>query len=210
MRVLMVSATVHVYSQEIHAEKGVDTMGTILRVIEGLGFLGALWLFLLAFVLHEAEEWNITGFEHRNFVGLPLAATEKSARVWIVFICAVGLVWCAVATVSGSPTIAAFVFLPAIAMALGNALQHVYWSFYFRQYAPGIITAVVLLIPLGTYVIATAVHKGYVPMWYVAVWGVLIGFVLVQTVRAGNTMTPFVRAVYKIGNGLSEKLAKSS
>jgi hypothetical protein len=185
-------------------------MGTILSVLENLNFLSALWLFLLAFVLHEAEEWNITRFEHRNFVGLPPAATEKSARMWIVFICAVGLVWCAVATVFGSPTIAAFVFLPAIAMAMGNALQHVYWSAYFRQYAPGIITAVVLLIPLGTYVIATAVQRGYVPIWYVAVWGALIGFVLVQTVRAGNTMTPFVRAVYKIGFGLSERLARLS
>jgi hypothetical protein len=185
-------------------------MGTILSVLENLGFLGALWLFLLVFVLHEAEEWNITRFEHRNFVGLPSAATAKSARMWIVFICAVGLIWCAVATVSGSPTIAAWVFLPAVIVALGNALQHVYWSAYFRQYAPGVITAVVLLIPLGTYVIATALRKGYVPMWYVAVWGVFIGLVLVQTVRAGNTMTPFVRAVYKIGNGLSDRLARLS
>jgi hypothetical protein len=181
-------------------------MSHVLTALEQIGFQGTWWLFLFAFVLHEAEEWNISKFEHRNFEGLPSAATDRSARMWIAFISVVGLIWCAVATLPGNPTIAAWVILPAIAIALQNALQHVYWSFYFRQYAPGVITSVLLLIPLGCYVIARAVQQGYVPIWYAAVLAVLPVLGLAQTVKAGNKMTPLIRAINNIGITLSERI----
>lgn len=174
--------------------------------IEHLDFLSLLWLFLIFFVIHEAEEWNISEFERRNFVGVPSTVTKKNARMWIGIICVVGFVWCAAATLSGNPTVAAYVFLPAIALVLGNALQHVFWTFYFRQYSPGLITAVLLLIPLGGYLVARAVQQGYAPLWYVAAWVVPIVLLVVHTVRAGNEMTPPIRAVYYLGNWLAEKL----
>jgi hypothetical protein len=181
-------------------------MSNILTALEQLNFLNALWLFFLVFVLHEVEEWNIDQFEHRNFVGLPPAATDRSARMWIAFVSLVGLIWCAVSTLPGNPTIAAWVFIPAVAVMLQNALQHVYWSFYFKQYAPGIITSALLLIPLGCYIIVGAVQQGYAPFWYVAVCAVLVVVGLAQTMRAGNKMTPLVRAINIIGIRLSEKI----
>jgi hypothetical protein len=139
---------------------------------------------------------------------VPPTATGRSARMWIAFICAVGLIWCAAATLSGIPTVAAWVFLPAIVFMLSNALQHVYWSLYFKQYAPGVITAVALLIPIGGTVAAWAVWQGYVPVWYVAVLAGLGVWTLIHTVRAGNRMSPIIRAVYALGFRLSEKLPK--
>lgn len=182
-------------------------MGDVLAALENLDFTSVLWLFPLAFGLHEAEEWNITRWEHRHFVSMPRTATDKSARTWIVFISIVGFAWCAVATLPGNPMVAAFVFLPAIALVLLNAFQHVYWLLYFRQYAPGIVTSIVLLIPTGFYLAARAVQQGYVPIWYVAVWAVPVVVGLVQTVRAGNQVTPLVRAVYNLGFWLSEKMS---
>jgi hypothetical protein len=181
-------------------------MSTILTTLEYLDLLGMAWLFIIAFVLHEVEEWNITEFEHRNFVGLPPTATKRNARMWIGIICVVGFVWCAAATWPGNPVIAAYVFLPAVALALGNALQHVFWTFYFRQYAPGLITAVLLLIPLGGSMLTWAVQQGYAPIWYVAVLVVPMLFPLIQSVRAGPEMTPPIRAVYNLGNWLADKL----
>jgi len=178
----------------------------IVVALEQLNFLNMLWLFFFVFVLHEVEEWNIDKFEHQHFVDLPPAATDRSARMWIAFVSLVGLIWCAVATVSGNPIIAAWIMLPAIAIMLQNTLQHIYWSFYFRQYAPGVITAALLLIPLGCYVIARAVEQGYAPTWYAAVWAVLIVVGFAQTVWAGNKMTPLVRAINNIGIGLSERI----
>jgi hypothetical protein len=135
------------------------TMSDIVTIFKQIDFLSMVWLFFIAFVIHEAEEWNITDFELRNFVGVPATVTRKNARMWIGIICGVGLVWCAAATWRGNPTLAAYVFLPAVALALGNALQHVFWTFYFRQYAPGVISAVVLLIPLGGTLAARAVQQ---------------------------------------------------
>jgi hypothetical protein len=185
-----------------------DEMSNILTALEALGFLNTLWLFLLAFVLHELEEWHITEFERRNFVEVPPTATGRSARMWIGFICTVGLIWCAAATLPGIPSVAAWVFLPAIALTLLNALQHAYWSLYFKQYAPGVITAMVLLMPIGGYVAAWALRQEYAPLWYAAALAGLIVGGVIHTVRAGNKMTPSIRAVYNLGFMLSEKLPK--
>jgi hypothetical protein len=182
-------------------------MSTILTVLETLDFTSVLWLLPLAFALHEAEEWNITRWEHRHFVGMPPNATDKSARAWIAFVSAVGFVWCAVAALPGNPTVAAFVFLPAIAFVLMNAFQHVYWTLRFRQYVPGIVTSVVLLIPTGLYLAVRAVQQGYAPIWYAAVWAVPIVAVLVQTVRAGDRVTAVVRTVYNVGSWLVERIS---
>jgi hypothetical protein len=184
-------------------------MEDILTTLERLDFLSVLWLFPVAFALHEIEEWNIMKWYRRNYADLP-PATDRSARTWIVFVSLVGFVWCAVAVLPTSPTVAVFVLLPAIGIALQNALQHVYWLFYFRQYAPGIVTSVLLLIPIGVYIVVRAVRQGYAPIWYVAIWAALILPGLVQTVRAGNQMTPPMRAIHNLGIRLAEKVFKSS
>jgi hypothetical protein len=183
-------------------------MSNILAALENLDFLSVLWLFPIAFALHEAEEWNIMKWYHRNYANLP-PATDRGARTWIVFISLVGFAWIAVAVLPGSPSVAAFVSLPAIALAIQNALQHIYWLFYFKQYAPGVVTSVLLVIPIGGYIFARAVQQGYTPVWYVALWAVLVVPGLVQTVRAGNEMTPPIRAIHNLGIKLSEMIFKS-
>jgi len=181
-------------------------MSNIMTALGQISFLNLLWLFFFKFVLHELEEWNIDRFEHQHFEGLPSAATDRSARMWIAFVVLVGLIWCTAATLPGDPTLAAWIFLPAIAILLQNALQHVYWSYYFRGYSPGVITSVLLLIPFGCYLVARAIGQGYVPAWYAAVLAafVLLGFA--QTVRAGNRMTPLIRAINNVGIWISDRI----
>lgn len=169
-------------------------MNDILALFDNLGFLSALWLFAIAFALHEAEEWNIVDWYHRNWVDLP-PITHKDARAWLVFISIVGFVLCAAATLPGNPAIAAWTLFPAIALVFQNALQHVYWLFYFREYAPGIITSVLLLIPLGSYLAARAIQRNYIPVWYVVVLAILIIPGVVQTIKAGNVLIPQNRAM---------------
>ncbi len=103
------------------------------------------------------------------------------------------------ATLPGNPVLAAYVFLPAIAVATQNALQHVYWLFYFKQYAPGIITSAVCLIPLGVYLVLRAVLQSYVSFWYVGILMLLLIPGLVQTVQAKNRMTKQIRAIHHLG-----------
>ncbi len=181
-------------------------MNNILSVLAGLGFLPLLWLFFFIFILHELEEWNIDRFERRNFTGLPAAATDKSARLWIACVILIGLVWILAAALPGRPAIAAWIFLPAVAILVQNALQHIYWSLYFRQYAPGAVTSVLLLIPLGLFIFLQALQRGYIPAWYAAIWAAFILAGSVQTVLSGRRMTPPIRAINTIGIFLAERL----
>jgi hypothetical protein len=180
-------------------------MANVFDALGRIDFLAVLWLFPIAFALHEAEEWNIVAWERRTFEGVE-HATDRGARTWLVFITLIYFLWCGAATLPGNPALAAFVFLPAVAIAVQNALQHVYWSFHFRQYAPGVVTSVLLLIPTGGYVVARAVRQGHAPVWYAALWVVLILLGLVQTIRAGNQMASPVRAIHSLGNKLSEMI----
>ncbi|SRR6266567_7318237 len=92
-----------------------------------MSFLTAIWLLPVALLLHEAEEWNILRWEQRNFVNLP-AKTNAGVRTFLVFFTLFGFLWTALA-----------------AGAFLNALQHLFYTLYFRQYTPGVITSVVCI-----------------------------------------------------------------
>jgi hypothetical protein len=91
---------------------------------------------------------------------------------------------------------------------LQNAIQHIYWLIYFKRYAPGVITSILMVIPFGSYLIARALQEGFVPVLYAAVYAVFILAGTVQTVRAGANMTALIRAINNIGIWLSDRLSK--
>ena len=172
-------------------------MINIFAAITRIDFLVCLWIFAIAYALHELEEWNILRWYQKNYIDMP-PSTDRTVRMWIVFFILIVFVWCAVATLSGNPVYAAYAFLPTIAVAMQNALQHVYWLFYFKQYAPGVVTSVVLLIPLGLYVTLQAVLQNYVPYWYVSILALAMLPGLFQTVKAKNKMTSQIRSIHNL------------
>jgi hypothetical protein len=178
-------------------------------MLPGLDLITALWLFPIATALHELEEWNIVRWYEQNFVDLP-RLTDKGARAWIVFSSVVGFVWTGIAVLFGNPTVAAFVLLLAFALMLQNALQHIFYLIYFRKYALGVVTSVLLLIPAISYLVVKAIQEGHVPAWYAAVLVVLLIPNLVQTIRAGNTMLPSMHAVHRFGDALAKRLKRPS
>ncbi len=170
-----------------------------------MSFLTAIWLLPIALALHEAEEWNILRWEQHNFVNLP-AKTHASVRVFLVFFTLLGFLWTALAALPNNPRIAAFVLLPFAAGAFLNALQHLFYTMYFRQYAPGVITSAVLLLPISGYLTARAIEENVVPVVYVVVLGILAILGLIQTMKAGNAFIPAFRAISHVGMALSKWL----
>jgi hypothetical protein len=181
-------------------------MDTGINGLANLGFISWIWVFLLFTAIHELEEWNINAFERRHFTDVPEYATSRSARGVIVFVCLAGLIWSSAAAVSGDPTTAAWILLPAVFFMIMNAVQHVYWSVLSRSFMPGIFSAVFLIIPSGAYMILRAVGPEKVPAWYAAVWTVIFTAVWIHTARAGRRMTLFIRGVYRIGYWISERI----
>ena len=172
-------------------------MKRLAEMLSRMEFQKVVWLLAIAFALHEAEEWNIMAWYNQYYADPP---QMSNAVTWfaLALISAVGLVWTFLATRPKNQKITAFVilFFPA-AGALQNAIQHIYWTFLFGAYAPGVITSVLLLIPLTVYLAARAIRERLVPRWYVAVLLVLIVPALITTVRAGNTVTPQIRTVHE-------------
>ena len=168
-------------------------------------FLTAIWLLPFALALHEAEEWNILRWERRNFVNLP-AKTHASVRTFLVFFTLFGFLWTALAALPSNPKIAAFLFLPFAAGAFLNALQHLFYMMYFRQYAPGVITSVVLYLPIVSYLTVRAIEENLVPVAYVVTLVILTILGLIQTVKAGNIATRPFRAISHIGMVLAKWL----
>lgn len=76
-------------------------------------------------------------------------------------------------------------------------------TLYFRQYAPGVITSVVLYLPIVGYLTARAIEENLVPVAYVVVLVLLVIIGLIQTMKAGNTFTPAFRAISQVGMALA-------
>jgi len=170
-----------------------------------MSFLTAIWLFPVALALHEAEEWNILPWQQRNFVNLP-AKTTTSVRTVLVFVTLLGLLWTSLAALPKNPTIAAFAFLPFAAIGFLNALQHLFYTLYFREYAPGVITSALLLLPISVYLAARAIQEDLVPVVYIVAIGMVAMLGLIQTMKAGNTFIPAFRAISHFGMALSKWL----
>jgi hypothetical protein len=181
-------------------------MENLANVLSRLSFGQMLWLFVGVFMIHELEEWNIADFERRHFVGLPEWHTPLNARMWILVICAVATVWCALATMPGNPGIAAYVFLPALLLAAGNAVQHLIWTLRFRQYAPGLGTGALLVLPLSIYAVLRALGRHHVSLLYVGALVAVVALVLVRTVTEGNNAPKMVNVIYRAGDRLAHLL----
>lgn len=170
--------------------------------VNKFSFSALIWLFPLALALHEAEEWYIIGWYERNFVDLP-PKTDASTRTFLVFMSLLGFVWTGLALLFPDPRAGAFLLSLLAMVVLLNALQHLYWLWAFRAYAPGVITSLLFLIPLMVHFGRVALEQALLPMWYVLVLLGLVLLGLVQTVRAGNRMTASFRAMSRFGRYLA-------
>lgn len=155
--------------------------------------------------LHEVEEWNILNWEQRNFANLP-AKTNTSVRTFLVFLTLFGFLWTALAAWPNNLKFAAYMILALAAGAFLNTLQHLFYTMYFRQYAPGVITSVVLYLPISGYLVAKAIAENLVPVGYVVGLGILAILGLIQTIKAGNTFISLFRSISRLGVALSKML----
>ena len=171
-----------------------------------MDFRTLIWLLPVALALHEAEEWNIHGWYQRNFVDLPAGRTKTTIRFFLVFLSIVGFIWTGTAALWGKPSSTAIILLPLVALIAQNVIQHIYWHFYFGQYAPGILTAVLVLGPLVAYFVFVSLAQGLVPEWYVILLGALMLPGLVETIRARNRLTQAIVVIHKFSRTAVKRL----
>lgn len=110
-----------------------------------------LWLPLFAASLHIFEEFVWPG----DFAGWyrrfdPPAAASITTR-FLVIMNGILIILCAAAPLFGGTEQGVALWLAASAVCAGNALWHCFAAWKTRRYAPGVVTGVLLYLPLAVF-----------------------------------------------------------
>jgi hypothetical protein len=158
-----------------------------------LDFRKAIWLAPVVWTLHEAEEWNINAFESTHFADPGHFGLIDHSVLWIglAMVALYGIMWTALTAWPKNAKFAAFLTLPFfVYFSFGNVLQHIYYSFFFRGYTPGVATAVLLVGPIVVGLTVKATRGKLIPWWYAALLYLLVVPTVVSTVSASHHNPP--------------------
>jgi hypothetical protein len=151
----------------------------------------SLWLVAAAMVVHELEEWNIAAWGARNFTN-HTGISNYAIWIGLFIISAVLVIWIYCATRFESPLAISLIALPAVALvAAGNAFQHVTWTILFSEYAPGVVSAVVLVLPASVLSMWRMFQVSRMLLVPIGACAALWIAASVQIIEAGNVMQPF-------------------
>lgn len=170
-----------------------------------IDFMILIWLMPTTLLFHEAEEWNIMGWYKRNF-NMPADKSSRSTRFFLVFITLVCFIWTGIAFLTGKPVIAAYIILPFIVIIFQNVLQHFFWLYYFKEYAPGVITSTFLVLPALIIIIASAMMHQYINGIYIIILLVLALPGFFGTIKAGNNLPSSFSAINRFSNFMVNRL----
>jgi hypothetical protein len=126
-----------------------------------LSFERAQWAFPVVVTLHNLEEavW-LPGFWRNRSWHLPIGSTEFRIAAGLVALFAYLLTYFSVR--DGKKSVGAYGMAIFSAIMLLNAIWHVAVSAYEQAYAPGVATAVFLILPVTTYLLKRALREGYI------------------------------------------------
>lgn len=150
----------------------------------------AVWLLPCALALHEAEEWNIVPWFHAYF-SPPTPLTDRAAHLGLLVVGLTGFLATGLAMLLPTLRAALLVLLPLFGfVAFGNALQHTFWWLYLGTYAPGVVTALLAVIPATLYVSRRAYTEGEVSGRLVVAALALGAVPLASAIMLGGRLLP--------------------
>lgn len=166
----------------------------MVELLSSLELKTIYWLIPVVQLIHELEEWNILKWYKNNFEDIP-ASTNFSTRFWIILFSLFAYVWVTICFFIQNLFISALLISLVLIITTLNSLQHIYWQILFKKYAPGVVTSILLVLPLNLYVTYRIVHQDLVPAWLLLIISFPILPGIIQTFRAKNKMTKVIRVV---------------
>jgi len=172
-----------------------------------LTFRQAVWLAPAALAIHEVEEWNIGSWFKQHFVdpGYFGLMTRESLWLGLVLTVVVGVVWTALACLPRNQKLVAYLSLPFVMNvgAFPGVAQHVFFLISFDAYAPGVITALAVQLPVTVFLAAKAMRDRLVPWWYLAL---CVGIGLppfLSIIQSGNHVAPHLQRAHLMGTRIA-------
>jgi hypothetical protein len=178
----------------------------VLSFLNAIDFRYLIWLFPFILLFHELEEWNILKWYKENYEDLP-NFTNLSIRIWIFGLSIFGFISTAVCFYIPIISVSAFLLSLFILLTFQNGLQHLYWTIYFKKYAPGIVTSVLVVIPFDIYTFYRIIEEELLPIWFLLVIIIIIPG-LIETFKAKNRMTKGIRSIHELVLKVVEWLEK--
>jgi len=134
-----------------------------------------LWLFPIALTLHNAEEaiW-MPSWQVRHAGQLPIhppGAVQIRVLLVLLTVAAYAVTWLSVRRGPGSVWVY-LTFGYIVAVLVNVLVPHVPAAIAFRGYAPGVVTAVLINLPLMSVLIVGAVRERWVSGWKAVGFGV--------------------------------------
>ncbi|MBN2401199.1 MAG: HXXEE domain-containing protein [Spirochaetes bacterium] len=158
----------------------------IKQFIDSIRIRKLLMLFPFVFMLHELEEWNILPW-HRQFQSnIPADVTSLDLRTIFLFLIFLFFVYTYISLIPKNKKVNSCLLLPVITLISYNGVVHLYWSFYFGTYAPGVIFGFFIGVPFAFLIIYKILKEKLVPKWYASIFILLGIFLFIQAVMLGD------------------------
>ncbi|MFZ2538734.1 MAG: HXXEE domain-containing protein [Oscillospiraceae bacterium] len=155
----------------------------------------ALWLATLLLVVHNVEEFmTMPPFISRHGQDLPTLirkATAMSSEQFSVALIIVTLFaflftfWGSNSEANGTGM---FLAITTQIILLINAVQHIIASIWLGIYTPGVLTAIILYLPLLSYLILRALKEGYISKKLIIYSFILGTFMLLPIILLAKTI----------------------
>ena len=151
-----------------------------------MSFRKTQWLFPAAAVLHNGEEaiW-MPGWDQRHGVQLPVhpGAAEIRIALAILTVAAFAVTYCSQRR--GPQSVwAHLMFGGMVAMLVNVFVPHVPAAIAFREYTPGVVTAVLINLPVMSMLVVQAVREEWVGGWKALVFGAGVPLTLAAMILA--------------------------
>lgn len=151
------------------------------------------WLFPIAVTLHNGEEaiW-MPGWAARHLSRLPLhAPAAPEIRLALLVLTVAGFVVTYLSARRGPQSFWAYLLFGSVVTMLANVfVPHVSAAILFRSYAPGVVTAVLVNLPVMSFLAVRAVQERWVSGVRAVAFGVgvpiLVGGAIVGLFAAGE------------------------
>lgn len=128
-----------------------------------LKFQTALLLAPLAYALHHIEEHIVFNFREWRLKYFP-DNNHLSTEAVLAILMAITMVYLLLHAIRQTRTSAAMAVLFLMATQVHNALYHLGGTLLFRDFSPGLVTAIVLYAPINVLVVRAALQDGWINM----------------------------------------------
>jgi hypothetical protein len=158
-----------------------------------MSFRNLEWLFPLVATLHNAEEaiWFPAWSKRAGRWHSPVAPGVFRFAVAVFTLLAFAVTW--LSALSGKQTVWTYLLFGYMIAMLANVLvPHIAATVAMRSYMPGVVTGVLVNLPVLSLLVALALREGYVSGWKAAAYSVVvIGFGV-----------PSIPALFRLGKAL--------